>query len=56
MLLVSISFIPGFIIYYQAVREDHRELGGQEKAVMGLILLLSVVAIYLVANGTIVVA
>lgn len=52
MLLVSISFIPGFIIYYQAVREDHRELGGQEKAVMGLILLLSVVAIYLVANGT----
>lgn len=56
MLLVSISFIPGFIIYYQAVREDHRDLGGQEKAVMGLILLLSVVAIYLVANGTIVVA
>lgn len=56
MLLVSISFIPGFIIYYQAVREDHRELGGQEKAVMGLILLLSVVAIYLVANGTIIVA
>ncbi|RWR45763.1 amino acid permease [Pediococcus acidilactici] len=56
MLLVSISFIPGFIIYYQAVREDHRELGGQEKAVMGLILLLSVVAIYLVAIGTIVVA
>ncbi|MGL3992938.1 basic amino acid/polyamine antiporter [Pediococcus acidilactici] len=56
MLLVSISFIPGFIIYYQAVREDHRELGGQEKAVMGLILILSVVAIYLVANGTIVVA
>ncbi|QOP73620.1 basic amino acid/polyamine antiporter [Pediococcus acidilactici] len=56
MLLVSISFIPGFIIYYQAVREDHRDLGGKEKAVMGLILLLSVVAIYLVANGTIVVA
>lgn len=56
MLLVSISFIPGFIIYYQAVREDHRELGGQEKAVMGLILLLSLVAIYLVINGTIVVA
>lgn len=39
MLLVSISFIPGFIIYYQAVREDHRDLGGKEKAVMGLILL-----------------
>lgn len=39
MLLVSISFIPGFIIYYQAVREDHRELGGQEKAVMGLSLI-----------------
>lgn len=56
MLLVSISFIPGFIIYCQAVREDHRDLGGKEKAVMGLILLLSVVAIYLVANGTIVVA
>lgn len=56
MLLVSISFIPGFIIYYQAVREDHRDLGDKEKAVMGLILLLSVVAIYLVANGTIVVA
>lgn len=56
MLLVSISFIPGFIIYYQAVREDHRDLGGKEKAVVGLILLLSVVAIYLVANGTIVVA
>ena len=44
MLLVSISFIPGFIIYYQAVREDHRDLGGKEKAVMGSILLLSVVA------------
>lgn len=53
VLLVSISFIPGFIIYYQAVRENKRQLSTAEKWVMGLILVLSVVAIFLVANGTI---
>ena len=53
VLLVSISFIPGFIIYYQNCRENDHKMTAAEKWVMTLILVLSVVAIWLVANGTI---
>lgn len=53
VLLVSISFIPGFIIYYLACRENDHKMSAAEKWVMVLILVLSVVAIWLVANGTI---
>lgn len=53
VLLVSISFIPGFFIYYLACKENNRKMSTAEKTVMILILLLSVVAIWLVANGTI---
>ena len=56
ILLVSISFIPGFIIYYQATKENKRALTGKEKGMMGMILILSLIAIYLVVNGTIVVS
>lgn len=53
VLLVSISFIPGFYIYYLACKENDHKMTTAEKWVMILILLLSVVAIWLVANGTI---
>lgn len=53
VLLVSISFIPGFYIYYLACKENNRKMSTAEKWVMTLILLLSVIAIWLVINGTI---
>ena len=53
ILLVSISFIPGFIIYYQSVKENKRTMSMGEKCLMAVVLVLSVVAIYLVSNGTI---
>ncbi|MCH3922299.1 basic amino acid/polyamine antiporter [Limosilactobacillus sp.] len=53
VLLVSISFIPGFYIYYLACKENNHKMTTAEKCVMVLILALSVVAIWLVANGTI---
>lgn len=53
VLLVSISFIPGFYIYYLACKENNHKMSAAEKWVMTLILVLSVVAIWLVANGTI---
>ena len=56
VLLVSISFIPGFCIYYQACHENNHKMSTAEKWVMWLILLLAIVAIWLVANGTITVS
>ena len=53
VLLVSISFIPGFYIYYLACKENNHKMSAAEKWVMTLILVLSGVAIWLVANGTI---
>ena len=53
VLLVSISFIPGIYIYYLACKENNHKMSAAEKWVMTLILVLSVVAIWLVANGTI---
>ena len=53
VLLVSISFIPGFYIYYLACKENSHKMSVAEKWVMTLILVLSIVAIWLVANGTI---
>ena len=53
VLLVSISFIPGFYIYYLACKENDRKVTTAEKWTMALILILSIIAIWLVANGTI---
>lgn len=53
VLLVSISFIPGFLIYYQCTRENNRELSKLERTTMTAIILLSILAIYLITNGTI---
>ena len=53
VLLVSISFIPGFIIYYQACRENRRSISLSEKLVMGVILLLSLVSIMFIMTGVI---
>ena len=50
---VSISFIPGFYIYYLACKENDRKVTTAEKWTMALILILSIIAIWLVANGTI---
>ncbi|MEK1482940.1 amino acid permease [Limosilactobacillus fermentum] len=53
VLLVSISFIPGFIIYYQGVRENNRTMSGSEKGTMVVVLAFSLIAIFLIFNGTI---
>ena len=53
VLLVSISFIPGFIIYWQNCKEQNHKMSGAEKTIIVLVLLLSVLAIYFVTNGTI---
>lgn len=56
VLLVTISFIPGFMVYYAGCREFGHKMTTAEKWTMVLILALSVVAIVLVANGTIVIS
>ena len=53
VLIVSISFITGFIIYYQACHENKRPISLSEKLVMGIILLLSLVAILFIMTGVI---
>ncbi|MGK0552097.1 basic amino acid/polyamine antiporter [Enterococcus faecalis] len=53
VMVVSISFIPGFIIYYQAIRGTKKRLNTKEIGVMSIILLLSVLSIIFIANGTI---
>ena len=53
VLLVSISFIPGFLIYWQCCKEQDHKMTAAEKTVIVLVLALSVLAIILVANGTI---
>lgn len=53
VLLVSISFIPGFVIYWQCCKEENRKMTTAEKTVIVLVLALSVLSIFLVANGTI---
>lgn len=53
VLLVTISFIPGFCVYYAGRKENNHKFSKAELWTMGLILVLSVVAIVLVFNGTI---
>ena len=53
VLLVTISFIPGFCVYYAGCKENNHKFSKAELWTMGLILVLSVVAIVLVCNGTI---
>ncbi|WP_347980520.1 basic amino acid/polyamine antiporter [Limosilactobacillus allomucosae] len=53
VLLVTISFIPGFCVYYAGCKEYNHKFSKAELWTMGLILVLSVVAIVLVCNGTI---
>ena len=53
VLLVTISFIPGFCVSYAGCKENNHKFSKAELWTMGLILVLSVVAIVLVCNGTI---
>lgn len=53
VLLVAISFIPGFCVYYAGCKENNHKFSKAELWTMGLILVLSVVAVVLVCNGTI---
>ncbi|MFR0594997.1 basic amino acid/polyamine antiporter [Limosilactobacillus mucosae] len=53
VLLVTISFIPGFCVYYAGSKENNHKFSKAELWTMGLILVLSVIAIVLVFNGTI---
>ena len=53
VLLVTISFIPGFCVYYAGCKENNHKFSKAELWTMGLILVLSVVAVVLVCNGTI---
>ena len=53
VLLVTISCIPGFCVYYAGCKENNHKFSKAELWTMGLILVLSVVAVVLVCNGTI---
>lgn len=53
VLVVSLSYIPGLIIYYQSVKEKGKTLNRNEKITYLVIGLLCVLSIVLIANGTI---
>jgi transporter, basic amino acid/polyamine antiporter (APA) family len=53
VLLVTVSFIPGFYLYYKARKYYQKTISLSEKLVMIFLLLLSILAIYLVIAGTI---
>lgn len=53
VLVVSLSYIPGLIIYYQNVREKGRKLNKNEIITYVVILALCVLSIVLIANKTI---
>lgn len=53
VLVVSLSYIPGLIVYYQGVREQGRKLNKNEKITFIVIAILCVLSIVLIANGTI---
>lgn len=53
VLLVTISFIPGFCLYVYACKVDNHKITTAEKVVMGILVILGIAAIVMVANGTI---
>lgn len=53
VLVVSLSYIPGLIVYYQGVREQGRKLNKNEKITFIVIAILCVLSIVLIANGMI---
>lgn len=50
VLVVSLSYIPGLIVYYQGVREQGRKLNKNEKITFIFIAILCVLSIVLIAN------
>ena len=50
VLAVSLSYIPGLIVYYQGVREQGRKLNKNEKITFIFIAILCVLSIVLIAN------
>ena len=53
VLVVSLSYIPGMIIYYQCVHEKGQKLNKNEKITFAVITALCILSIVLIANGTI---
>lgn len=53
LLLLTVSFLPGFILYYKAAKEDNREVTKREKFVILITSILAVIAIIFVFTGQI---
>lgn len=53
VLILSVSLLPGFIIYRQARHEQNEPLSLREKQVMVIVALLAIVSLILIAKGTI---
>ena len=53
VLMVTILYIPGFIFYYLASKENDRPVNKNEKLTMGIVLLIAVIAIVMIFTGTI---
>lgn len=52
-MILSLSLLPGFLIYWQARRTRKLRLAKNEWLAMGLISILAVVSLVLILNGTI---
>lgn len=53
VMILSLSLLPGFLIYWQARRTRKLRLAKNEWLAMGLISILAVVSLILILNGTI---
>lgn len=53
LLLLTISFLPGFVLYYMASKEDHHRITPREKIVMAVVCVLAILAIIFLFTGKI---
>ena len=53
LLLLTISFLPGFVLYYMASKEDKHQITSREKIVMAVVCALAVLAIIFLFTGKI---
>lgn len=53
LLLVTISFLPGFILYYIASKENHHKITSREKIIMIVVCIIAILTIILLLTGKI---
>ncbi|MDF7671811.1 basic amino acid/polyamine antiporter [Lactobacillus sp. ESL0701] len=53
VMMTTIAYLPGFYFYWVACKECGHKISVKEKIVMGIILILAIITIGLIINGTI---